>query len=788
MKKKTYLKSFYFFFALGLMALVIPFTLYLEFNKGSYSAGFLGDTARLFQRMENLITDSKFRLRENKTGNEKVIVVAIDEESLEKLGRWQSWGRDFYAQTIAKLDEYGAKVIGFDVVFDSPDENKGFQYLKQLTEQYPSFHLKKNNDYLTALQNATQFSNTDWMLIEAARTFNSDRQKAVVYGYFVETHPGEFVEQKMKDMPKDLKILMRSLIPFKRPSGAPIPLDLMKKVDEYGINFDELAKSSNYHGYFSMNPDVDGVVREYRLLMSMYGQVYPSLAFKMLERYWQDNALLKMLDDGQLYIELNKKDFVLPVTDKGTIKLNYYGPQNSFITVSMADLLNDESQVKYRYNHSQNADYIKEKHELFKDSIVLIGATAIGIFDVRNTPKQVNLPGVEVHATVLSQFLDNNFFIENDQAHVMQVLILTGLLLLFLSFSIYKFGAVETMIFNFVLLSAIFIYDYNFYFLNNYLVKLTPLYCSLFFSYLILNAYKFLTEEKEKNRIKDTFKQYVSADVVQKMIEDPAAIKMGGESKYLTVLFSDIEGFTTISEKLSPEELSQLLNIYLTGMTEVVFENKGTLDKFIGDAIMCFWGAPVSMEDHVTKACVTALEMQKVNEKLNIRFEKEYGLTINTRIGINSGDMAVGNMGSETQFAYTVLGDSVNLAARLEGINKEYATQIMISEFSFEQVKDKFVFRKIDKVAVKGKEEPVTIYQLLGAFDEVSEEEVKVVHKFHEGLNYYFNKKFSDALEVFHSEELKQDETSRMFASRCKEFLSTPPSAEWNGVWVMKTK
>ncbi len=788
MSKKNFFKSFYFFMSLTLILVSIPCMFYMDFNRGSFDFGPMGKLGEAFQKIENLLFDVKLRLRPNIVGNEKVIVVAIDENSLEKLGRWQSWGRDFYAQTIAKLDENGASVIGFDVVFDSPDENKGFKFLSQLTEQYPSFHEKTNPDFANALEMAARFSNSDWMLIEATKGFNSDRAKGVVFGYFVETKPGAFVLQKKEEQPDSMKILMRSMIPVRKPKGAELPIELTKKVDDTGINFDELARASSYHGYFSMNPDQDGVVREYRLLMSMYERVYPSLALKMIERYWQDNALLKLTEDNLLYLELNKENVSLPLSNRGTMRLNYYGPQNSFITVSMADLLDESEEISYAYHHSNTTEYKAKKSELFRDSLVLIGATAIGIFDVRNTPKQVNLPGVEVHATVLSQFLNQQFFKQNNLTLLYEIAAVMFLFMIVLGYIIHRFGAITSVFAVILFVVGTFYFDYYEFFLNNELVYLTPLYLSLITLYLTLNAYKFLTEEKEKNRIKSTFKQYVSPDVVQQMIEDPTAIKMGGVSKHLSVMFTDIEGFTTISEKLDPEKLSKVLNIYLTRMTEVIFRNKGTLDKFIGDAIMAFWGAPITIEEHVELACLTAIEMSKVNQQLNKEFDAEYGLKLNTRIGINSGNMAVGNMGSETQFAYTVLGDAVNLAARLEGINKQYGTTIIISEFCYETVKDRFIFRKLDKVAVKGKVLPVTIYELIGLAGELDETIMEKIQAFQAGLEQYFARSFTAAIELFSMPALSNDRASQEFIERCKHFLEQPPEDSWTGVWVMKTK
>ncbi|MBL7664577.1 MAG: adenylate/guanylate cyclase domain-containing protein [Bacteriovoracaceae bacterium] len=784
--KNNFFKTFYFIFAVFMMLVCSTLYMYLETNQGHYGYSFIGKIAQGFERLENALIDQKFRVRENRLGDKRVVVVAIDEKSLQQLGRWQSWGRENYGRMVAKLAQYGTKVIGFDVVFDQEDHNKGYQSLIEIKESYQKHHPKANSTYLTEMEQGIARASTDWMLIDEIKNFQTDPSRSVILGYYIDGAT-TFVEQKISDIPDNFRFILRTMIPYKSLGPDLSPEVLKKTVSDFGVSFPALSKATNNHGYFSMNPDSDGVIRDYRLVMQMYGQVFPSLSLKMIESYWKENVLLKQYQDGTLGLEFNKRQFQLPLASDGTTKINYYGPQNSFITVSLSDVINDESEIEYFWGEENKAKKIL-KTELFQDSLVLVGATAIGIFDVRNTPKQVNLPGVEIHASLLSQFLENAFIYQPSIEMVIQMLGFLLITVLMISYLIYKSGAVFSLLGMLMSLLLVGVGDYYYLFLNSKLSFVTPIYLCIIITYLVENTFRFLTEEKEKQRIKNTFKQYVSADVVQKMLEEPGAIKLGGESRYLTILFSDIEGFTTISEKLSPEKLAQVLNIYLTEMSEIVFKNKGTLDKFIGDAIMCFWGAPIEEPNQVFLACKTAIEMQRKNEQLKKRIYEEFGVLIKTRIGINSGTAAVGNMGSQTQFAYTVLGDTVNLAARLEGINKEYGTFTTVSEFTYEKIKDKFLLRKLDLVAVKGKEIPVTIYELIDYLDECDSSMLKRLDLFNDGLKAYFSKDFKLAAQKFSHPDLKDDACARIYEGRCHYFLQNPPEVTWNGVWIMHTK
>lgn len=316
----------------------------------------------------------------------------------------------------------------------------------------------------------------------------------------------------------------------------------------------------------------------------------------------------------------------------------------------------------------------------------------------------------------------------------------------------------------------------------------------MFLNFVGITSYKYFTEERKKQELKGTFAKYVSPAIVDEILKDPGNIELGGKKVELTVMFSDVRGFTTISEKLDPRALSSLLNSYLTPMTDLVFETKGTLDKYMGDAIMAFWGAPIPLDDHPQRAATCALKMLKKLKVLQQEYANKGLPTIDIGIGLNTGDMSVGNMGSNTVRSYTVMGDSVNLGSRLEGINKEYGTRIIVSEFTQKRIAQDFITREVDWVRVKGKAQPVRIFELMGtkASGPLAPEAqlLALLPEFEKGFRLYHERKFDEAVVAFTAalNTKPDDECSQLYIERCNEYLAEPPGNDWDGVYTMKTK
>jgi len=426
--------------------------------------------------------------------------------------------------------------------------------------------------------------------------------------------------------------------------------------------------------------------------------------------------------------------------------------------------------------------------ETFRNKIVLVGATAIGIYDLRVTPFGATYPGVEIHATVIDNILHSNFLLHSSFTRFIDLcaIIIFGLLM---GLIIPRLRAVTGIIFAIILL-IVFV-AFNMFIFSGYNVWLNLIYPALtmLVIYLGITVYRYITEEREKKKIRGAFQYYLTASVINEMLKDPSKLKLGGDKKDLSVLFSDIRGFTTISEKLSPEELVHLLNEYLTAMTDIVFKYDGTLDKYMGDAIMAVFGAPLDQPDHAKRACLTALDMMAELHRLQKKWQEEGKPPLNIGIGINSGDMVVGNMGSQMRFDYTVMGDMVNLGSRLEGINKEYGSNIIFSEFTYNVVKDAMCCRELDWVRVKGKKLPVKIYELLGEKKDEGRWK-EFISKFEEGLALYRAAKWDEAIAAFR-EAMKikpEDAASQLYIERCKNLQENPPPEPWDGVFTMTRK
>jgi len=313
---------------------------------------------------------------------------------------------------------------------------------------------------------------------------------------------------------------------------------------------------------------------------------------------------------------------------------------------------------------------------------------------------------------------------------------------------------------------------------------------NLILTYLGITGYRYWTEEREKKKIRGAFQYYLTASVVEQMLKNPDKLRLGGEKKDLTVLFSDIRGFTTISEHMPPETLVKFLNEYLTKMTDIVFKYDGLLDKYIGDAIMAIWGAPLDQPDHAHRACYTALEMVDALGVLQKKWTAEGMPLLNIGIGINAGPMVVGNMGSSRRFDYTVMGHSVNLGSRLEGLNKVYKTNIIVSEMTYERVKEEILGRELDSVRVVGMDQPVRIYELIVRRSQASAEQKVRVDEFQAALAHYKDRQWPGALRAFQAilEKQPQDGAAKLYVERCKTLEKNPPPMDWSGVYNLTTK
>jgi len=466
----------------------------------------------------------------------------------------------------------------------------------------------------------------------------------------------------------------------------------------------------------------------------------------------------------------------IPLDSKGNAILRYRGPSGTYKTFSAAAVIQSEIQIR-----SGEKPGIEDK-EAFKNKYVFFGFSAPGLYDLRPSPVSGVYPGVEIHATMLDNLLSDDFISEiSIPLTISIVFFLSAFCAAFLSFFINSFMIMGTSIFFLLLPVLIAVMGYA----AGYWIPVMVCQTAVIATILLSLAIKYATEGRQKRFIKTAFQQYINPAVIDRIIENPELLKLGGERRILSIFFSDLESFTSISEKLDPEALTALLNEYLTAMTDIIIQEGGTVDKYEGDAIIAFWNAPLDEPDHAVKCVRAALRCQSKLAQMRPGLKKRIGRDLNMRIGINTGEAVVGNFGSNIKFDYTMLGDAVNLAARLEGTNKEFGTYTMISDSTWNDLGDAFAFRKIARIVVVGREnKPVTVYEPMyrKEYDILKE----IFSEFDKGYDLFYEGRFEDAEKIF-SAIKKFDPAASAYAVKCTELIDNPPE-NWTGIWVMTNK
>lgn len=834
----------------------------------------------MLETIDYRFNDLKYKLRKPQKSQARVVLLAIDDASVQEVGRWP-WSRDLMAQILQGLVDNGASSVGLDVIFSEPEKAfpENDKKLASVVESYKSkiilgtfsnneLHIRPYQDY--CVTEAFLFSggdqiakiNTSLLVDDETDVFDDvswdqlftplfqSLQESVKQAYLKERDKKEvselsvyqrnhlkslqqsalfsycsvwltkddFIFNENKDMLlKTYSDLFFEKFPDKA-SNTEAKLDAFKtsvkehpspQYGEWVPNIPEVQAPADLTSSFVTFLDVDGSIRRYPLFYrsgNRLGTSYiPSLALQMYlsSTGWRSEAVIKdkkkqkeivefkIIDGSQEKDRLVQK---LPIDSQGRMLVNYYGPQSTLPYVSAKDLLNDEPDVTVyeRVPEKTRSQVILSKtkvnkKEFFKNRAVLIGATSMGIYDLRNTPVETNYPGPEIHLTMLANLLDQNYLksIPGEDIKLPLILLIFGIVL---SLLLAQIGAVSSMISFFFFMVAGGALDYYFFYKHHYV------YSSYFVMALITGVhavaviYKYLSEERKKQALKRTFSKYVAPAVVDEILKDEKNLKLGGKKQGMTVFFSDVRGFTKFSEKMDPEELAQFLTEYLTPMTAVIFKNKGTLDKYMGDGLMAFFGAPIPYTDHAISACQAALDSLDQLKILKEAFRKKNWPDIDIGIGINTGSMSVGNMGSEIVQSYTVIGDAVNLGSRLEGTTKQYGVRILVSESTYLIAQNDFVFREVDRVRVVGKKEPIGAFELISKTVDADKEAYLVKYK--KAYSLYTQKQFLEAQNVFASlaEQNPQDLLVSIYQKRCEDFLSEPPPEDWDGVFEMKSK
>lgn len=588
----------------------------------------------------------------SKPSEDRIAIAAIDEKSIAALGRWP-WSRDTMARIVDRLNTLGARVIVFDVFF-SESEGAADERLRQA--------IAKNGR--TVLSVVFLFDDADVQHISTAQAARA------------------------------LTAMTQHEIAIVRHEGAPMRATFVEPKGLI-VNLPPLQSAARYAGHINIHPDSDGALRWASLVIPYRDRYFPSGDVQVLRAYSSGAALTLHTHEGGIE-GLEFMGRFIPTDERGRALVRYYGPEQTFTTFSAADVLNRSVDAK-----------------LVKDRIVLLGATAKGIGDIRVTPYGPAFPGVEVRATIIQNLLRGDFLRRPGWMAGLEMVLLLGLGTA-LSFALPRLRLAAAAGAVALLLGAYFATGFYLFAIQRIWLNLTYPTSLLVLLFMFATVVQYFYTERDRRRIKSAFQHYVPAKVIEQITENIERLRLGGEKRELTVLFSDIRGFTGMAETLAPEDLVRLLNTYLTRMTEQVFRHDGLLDKYMGDAIMAVYGAPIHRPDHAALACRTALDMLRELRVLQEQQRRERRPILDIGIGINTGPMIVGNMGSENRFNYTVIGDAVNLGSRIENLNKVYGTHILLSEFTYRQIRDTFqTIREVDVARVRGREAPVRIYELI---------------------------------------------------------------------------
>jgi adenylate cyclase len=705
--------------------------------------------------------DLKFRFRGSIPASQQVAIVAIDDASLKTVGRWP-WSREDMARMLTRLKQAGPRVIALDIIFAEKEQTVSYLALKNLSDALARRGVSP--EILKLLEVEKKRADVDRLLAEVLA-----QGCPAILGFYFRDLGGKAggVEAKKLMEASFLQASTYNVVRLLDTKPSQVPL-----VGAAGIerNLPEISKGVAGDGYFNMIPDPDGTVRWFPMAVMYGGEFFAPMSLVALSHAEERATMAITLSRwGVDEIRLGRRP--VPVDRYGRMLINFLG-REALIPTYSADVLMKGTLPP----------------EALKDKIVIVGATAVGVYDLRVTPFSGTFPGVEVQATVMDNLVRGNFIRTPPFGLVIMLLVLVVLAVV-LGLTLPRFSAAWAFIFTLIIIEG-------YVGLNYFLFSRQGLQLELFYPlglivliYLGVTMQRFLAEERERERIRKTFESYVAPAVVQEMLKHPEQLRLGGERREITVLFTDIRGFTTMSENLDPESLVKLLHDFLNPMSNIIINQGGTIDKYMGDAIMALFGAPLIQPDHPRLACRAALEMVASLEALNRTWAELGRPPLKVGVGVNTGPVAVGNMGSDRLFDYTAIGDNVNLASRLEGLNKYYGTNILISDTTAQALENGFILRDVDLVRVKGKVQGVRIHELLGE-GEPDPELARFLEIYGRALGLYREKRFAESLDIFaQALELRPgDATCQHYVTLAQKHHETPPPADWEAVTTMEGK
>lgn len=679
--------------------------------------------------------------------DERIVLVKIDDYSIKKIGKWPL-PRQNYAVMMDKLKAFGAKVITYDVFFSEESLS-------------------------------CPGENPDLIMADAIRNFQSVPGNKVILPNSLSPYNIEAYE----DIPD---VMYNFILDSKETGGVALRENFMEK-KVFPIPLFQETDIGIAH--IEAEADADGIIRHYPVVGNVGSIYFPSLSLMTYQYYTGDSTVLEIpgLDD----IRLKTQSGELALNWKGESKIRWHGAELAFPDVSIWDVI-------------QADENDPEMKKIFDGNIVFIGSTAFGAHDLRHTPIDPLMPGIYFHINMTKMLLDGKFFRPSVDSTRLSwgILIIGTLLIIFIQF----FGnPLVDLVSTLTLIGGLYLYDTYVLLPGGYDIKLFFCLFSIAASYSWITFLHFYMANKDKAFLKSAFGSYISPELIDEMYKTGDPPKLGGDSGIRTAFFTDIQGFSTFSEKLTATQLVELLNEYLTAMTDILLDEKGTLDKYEGDAIIAFFGAPMPLEDHAIRACMVAHRMQEELLVLRKKWVSEGDKwpqivhDMRMRIGINSGEIVTGNMGSASRMNYTMMGDSVNLAARLEESAKQYGIFTQVAKDAKELAGDAFLWRELDTVRVMGKSVPVVSYELVGLKETAEDYLKELADLFAVGIDQYKAQKWDEALATFNKTleiewrrfpELKGVKTnpSEVYIERCNAYKNTPPPPDWDGVWTLTSK
>lgn len=679
-----------------------------------------------------------------------VAIVDIDDYSLEKFGQWP-WPRYRVALLLQKINMAGALAVGTDILFAEPDATSPVVLQKAL---------KKD------LHVDIGFSGMPEGLLDNDRLFATVlNQGPYVLGYSFDFEKTDSTHATR--LPPDL-----NAVEIKEPGAKPAHTYLFKAL-KLVPPLPIFLQGGTTAGFMNTLADKDGVLRRTPLFISWQNKLYPQLSLATLLKAFNNkipDPAIKVTRGGIESIKIGNT--VIPLQPNGAMLLNYRGPGKTFPYISAGKILEDQV--------NQNG---------LQGKIIFLGTSASGLKDIRVSPLDQVFPGVEVHATIADNILSNDFIHRPDWTPGLEL------------FCILAWGLITTLLIGWtnaaLTLPITLVLGFGAWYGGLWTLDRLNVWVSPFFpivvlvmNFSILTTQKYWFSERKKKFFRSAFSKYVSKTVVDQLAENPEKLSLEGEEKTISILFSDIRGFTTLSERLSPSQVTLLLHDYFTPVTKIIINNHGTHDKFIGDAVMCFWNAPVDVNNHEGFAIKAALEMLDALDDLNKGFKEKFGIHLAIGIGLHSGRCRVGNMGSADIFDYTIIGDNVNLASRLESLTKFYGVQLIVSEAILNGCSRDMLTLELDLVRVKGKTEPVRIYTVYAGLKDNMNQRCKEIEAYTKGLNLYRNKSFVKGEQYFSelAATYPEQKLYAIYRERCDFFIKNPPDISWDGVFTHTSK